>query len=74
MSLSDIMSAAGLTGWAVAGLVLCLLAFSAVAVWTVLRPRSEMEACARSALDDGAVAAAPVAPGGDVDRERRSEA
>jgi hypothetical protein len=40
MSLSDIMSAAGLSGYAEVGLVLFLLAFISIAIRTLTRARS----------------------------------
>ena len=52
MSLTDIMSEMGLTGYAEIGLVVSFAIFSGVVVWALLRPREEMEARARMALDD----------------------
>lgn len=53
MSLSDIMGHAGLAGYAVAGLVLFLIAFAAVAVRTFWPGRGrEMDEAARMPLDD----------------------
>ena len=33
MSLSDVMSAAGLSSWTEVALILCFIAFSAIVVW-----------------------------------------
>lgn len=53
MSLSDIMGHAGLSGYAVAGLILFLIAFAAVAVRTFWPGRRhEMDDAARLPLDD----------------------
>jgi cbb3-type cytochrome oxidase subunit 3 len=53
MSLSDIMGHAGMSGYAVAGLILFLIAFVAVAVRTFWPGRRrQMDEAARLPLDD----------------------
>ena len=54
MTLTDVMSGAGLSGYAEAGLVLFFLAF-AVLVFRTFAPgrRREMDRAARLPLDDG---------------------
>ena len=54
MSLSDIMSAAGLDSYAKIGLLISFAAFAGVVVWVLMRPREEMEARARQVLEDDA--------------------
>jgi cbb3-type cytochrome oxidase subunit 3 len=51
VSLSDIMSHAGLVAFAEVGLVVSFVAFTALVVWVMLRPRDEMDAEARKPLD-----------------------
>ena len=51
MSLSDIMSGSGTVGYAEIALVISFVAFLGVTIWVLLRPREEMEAKARLALD-----------------------
>jgi len=51
VSLSDIMSHSGLVAFAEVGLVVSFVAFTAVVVWVMLRPRDEMDAEARKPLD-----------------------
>jgi len=56
MSLTDVMSNAGLVGFTEVGLVVSFVAFMAIVVWTMLRPQDEMEAEARKPLgSDGAL-------------------
>ncbi len=52
MSLTDIMSQAGLAAFAEIGLALFFLVFVAVVVRTMLHNRQEMEECARLAIED----------------------
>lgn len=52
MSLSDIMSHAGLTRFAEIGLLISFAAFACVVVWALLLPRRQVEAFARQALED----------------------
>ncbi|MDZ4674906.1 MAG: cbb3-type cytochrome c oxidase subunit 3 [Gemmatimonadota bacterium] len=64
MKLSDIMAAAGLSGWAQAAMILFLLAFVAILV-AVLAPsrRREFEAASRMPLQDD-LPVSPRAPTG----------
>lgn len=56
MSLTDLMSNSGLSGYAEAALVLFLLAFLVIAVRIFLPGRrAEMDAASRLPLDDGHV-------------------
>ena len=57
MRLSDIMSHAGLSAYAIAGMVLFMLAFLAIA-WNVFRPsrRGEYEHARQLPLEDDAAA------------------
>jgi cbb3-type cytochrome oxidase subunit 3 len=52
MSLTDVMSHAGFSGYAQVGFVVSLLAFVGIVAWVVRRPKTEMKAHARLALDD----------------------
>jgi len=52
MSLSDIMSAAGLGSWAELGLIISFITFSAIVAWVVLRRSSRWEHVRRLPLDD----------------------
>ena len=51
MSLADIMSHSGLVAFAEVGLIVSFVAFAAVVVWVMLRPRDEMDAEARKPLE-----------------------
>jgi cbb3-type cytochrome oxidase subunit 3 len=51
VNLSDVMSHAGLSAFAEVGLAVSFLTFAAVTVWALRRPRAEMDAYARRALD-----------------------
>lgn len=53
MSLTDVVSHAGFTGYAQVGFVISLVAFVALVAWVALRPKAEMQAQAKLALDDG---------------------
>jgi cbb3-type cytochrome oxidase subunit 3 len=53
MRLSDIVSHAGLAGYAEAALILFFLVFVAVVVRVATRPRREMDLDARLPLEDG---------------------
>ena len=54
MGLSDVMGHAGLSGYAVAAMVLFMAAFAAIVVWTFApRRRREMDDASRLPLDDG---------------------
>jgi uncharacterized iron-regulated membrane protein len=52
MSLTDVVSHAGFTGYAQVGFVVSLLAFLGIVAWVARRPRAEMKAHAQLALDD----------------------
>jgi hypothetical protein len=52
MSLTDVMSSAGFSGYAQVGFLLSLGAFVSVVAWVVLRPKEEMKAHAGLALDE----------------------
>ena len=53
MSLTDVVSSAGNTGWAQVGFIISFVVFTLIVVWALLRPKAVMEAEARSVLDDG---------------------
>lgn len=53
MNLTDVVSHAGFTGYAQVGFVISLVAFVSLVVWVALRPKTEMLAQAKIALDDG---------------------
>lgn len=53
MNLTDVVSHAGFTGYAQVGFVISLVAFVALVAWVALRPKAEMQAQAKLALDDG---------------------
>jgi cbb3-type cytochrome oxidase subunit 3 len=57
MNLTDVVSHAGFTGYAQVGFVISLVAFVALVAWVALRPKAEMQAQARIALDDETVPA-----------------
>ena len=68
MSLTDIMSAAGLTTYAELGLILCFITFMAIVLWVyVVRGKPSYEHQRRLPLD-GEASAAPrtAAKGGDL--------
>ena len=53
MSLTDIMSAAGLTTWAELGLILCFITFVAIVMWVfAVRKKPSYEHQRRLPLDD----------------------
>jgi len=63
MSLSDIMSAAGLSSWAVVALILCFISFSAIVVWVfVIRKKPSYEHLRELPLEDDN----PIAKGGSL--------
>jgi hypothetical protein len=55
MNLTDVVSHSGFTGYAQVGFVISLVAFVALVAWVALRPKAEMQAQARIALDDETV-------------------
>lgn len=52
MSLSDIMSAAGLTSWAEVGLIISMATFAGIVAWVFLRKKSSWEHMRHLPLDD----------------------
>jgi hypothetical protein len=52
MSLSEIMSAAGLTSWAEVGLIISFVTFIGIAIYVLVRRRSTWEAARFMPLDD----------------------
>jgi len=52
MSLTDVVSHAGFSGYAQVGFVLSLVAFVGLVAWVMLRPKDEMKKHARVVLDD----------------------
>ena len=52
MSLTDVVSHSGFTGYAQVGFVISLVAFLGVVAWVFLRPKSEMRAHAQAVLED----------------------
>jgi len=62
MRLSDVMSGAGLTGYAEIGLVVSFVAFLLVVAWTLVRLRAAIDAQSRAPLDEGDGAATGHAP------------
>jgi len=65
MSLSDVMSHAGLAGLAEIAMVLFLLVFLAVVAWTFAPGRRhELDEASRLPLDDGTTG--PAGPGADA--------
>jgi len=65
MSLSDIMSAAGLSSWAELGLILCFAVFTMIVVWVfVVRKKPSYEHLRELPLeDDNAADPTPIAKG-----------
>ena len=56
MNLTDVVSHAGFTGYAQVGFVISLVAFVALVAWVAVRPKAEMQAQAKIALDDESAA------------------
>jgi cbb3-type cytochrome oxidase subunit 3 len=67
MSLTDVMSAAGLSSWTELALILCFIAFAAIVVWVfVVRSKRSYDDVRNLPLDDkGAGDAGAVAKGGE---------
>ena len=65
MSLSDIMSAAGLTSWAEIALILCFVTFTIIVVWVFgVRRKTSYEHLSELPLDDdGAAGRTPMERG-----------
>ncbi len=53
MSVSDVVSAAGNTGFAQVGFVISFVVFTLIVVWALLRPKAAMHAAARCVFEDG---------------------
>lgn len=53
MSLSEVVSNAGGSGFAQMGFVISFIVFTLIVIWALLRPKAAIEAEARSVLDDG---------------------
>ncbi len=53
MSLSEVVSNAGGSGFAQVGFVISFVVFALIVIWALLRPKAAIEAEARSVLDDG---------------------
>ena len=53
MSLSEVVSNAGGSGFAQVGFVISFVVFTLIVIWALLRPKAAIEAEARSVLDDG---------------------
>ena len=66
MSLSDVMSAAGLSSWTEVALVLCFLAFAAIVVWVfVVRSRPSYDHLREMPLNDDSSDGDPTTSKGD---------
>lgn len=52
MKLSDVMGGTGLSWYAQVGLVVFLVVFVAVVIWTLTRPKKRMDLDAQIPLDD----------------------
>jgi cbb3-type cytochrome oxidase subunit 3 len=67
MSLTDVMSAAGLSSWTELALILCFIAFAAIVVWVfVVRSKRSYDDVRNLPLDDkGAGDAGAAAKGGE---------
>ncbi|RMF74620.1 MAG: cbb3-type cytochrome c oxidase subunit 3 [Acidobacteria bacterium] len=69
MRLTDVMGAAGLSGWAEAALLLFVAVFVTIAIHTFSRRRSaQYERARHLPLDDDLPAVAPAGPGRGDDR------
>ncbi|MCG6949048.1 MAG: cbb3-type cytochrome c oxidase subunit 3 [Acidobacteria bacterium] len=68
MSLTDIMSASGLTSWTEVALILCFLTFTAIVVWVfAIRSKPSWEHQRNLPLeDDGSCEGHATAKGGDL--------
>ncbi len=65
MSLSDIMSAAGLTSWAEIGLILCFATFTVIVVWVYgVRRKASYEHLSELPLEDDTAVGRTPAKGG----------
>lgn len=52
MTLTDVVSHAGFSGYAQIGFLVSLIAFVGLVAWVILRPKSEMKLNAEMILDD----------------------
>jgi hypothetical protein len=52
MTLTDLMSGAGLVSYAEIGLAIFFITFAAITVWVIRQPREQMEAHARQVLEN----------------------
>ena len=67
MSLSDVMSAAGLTSWTELALILCFITFAAIVVWVfVVRSKPSYDHVRNLPLEDGADDVTAAAKGGEL--------
>jgi cbb3-type cytochrome oxidase subunit 3 len=68
MSLTDVMSAAGLTSWTEVALILCFITFAAIVVWVFfIRSKPSYDHVSNLPLDDnGAIGVSAAAKGGDL--------
>jgi cbb3-type cytochrome oxidase subunit 3 len=67
MSLTDVMSAAGLSSWTELALVLCFITFAAIVVWVfVVRRKPSYEHLRNLPLDDGGTDSAGAAKGDNL--------
>ena len=65
MSLSDIMSAAGLTSWAEIALILCFVTFTMIIIWVFgVRRNTSYEHLSELPLDDDSAAGRTPVKGG----------
>jgi len=69
MSLTDVMSGAGLTSYAEVALVISVATFVAIAIWVLRRPGEEMEANRWVVLDDEHAGAAPTLRDGERSKD-----
>jgi cbb3-type cytochrome oxidase subunit 3 len=67
MSLTDVMSAAGLSSWTELALVLCFITFAAIVVWVfVVRRKPSYEHLRNLPLDDNGTDGARPEKGGNL--------
>ena len=68
MSLTDVMSAAGLSSWTELALILCFITFAAIVFWVfVMRGKASYENLRNLPLDeDGVNSSRAAAKGGDL--------
>jgi cbb3-type cytochrome oxidase subunit 3 len=67
MSLTDVMSAAGLTSWTELALILCFITFAAIVVWVfIVRSRPSYDHVRNLPLEDGDDDLTAAAQGGEL--------